>query len=235
MQILILSPITTKDFFDLEAVVRLLRAEEAPGPRQGRRPTHKLRPETRLSHTTLARGPAAIESEADEKAALPEILAELKRAEAGGVDAVVINCMGDPGVAEGRATVNIPVIGPAEVSMQLAARLCGRFSIVTILDSVIEPLKKLAKRYGVVKKLASVRAIGMHVLDLKKNRREMMARLTQESLHAIEKDGAEGIILGCTGMVGCAAELRQALKKRGYAGVPVIDPLIAAIRAVDNG
>lgn len=52
MQILILSPITTKDFFD--------PAEVAPW----------LGPKTKLSHATLKRGPAAIESEADEKQVL---------------------------------------------------------------------------------------------------------------------------------------------------------------------
>lgn len=183
---------------------------------------------------TLDQGPASIESEADEKQALPGIFARLKIAEADGMDAVVINCMGDPGVAQGRATVSIPIIGPGETSMWLAAKLCRRFSIVTILDTVILPLKKLAKRYGVSEKLVSIRAIGMHVLDLKKHRQKMMRCLVRESINAIEKDGAEGIILGCTGMVGCAAVLQQALEKRGHAGVTVIDPLIAAIQEAER-
>ena len=62
------------------------------------------------------------------------------------MDAVVIDCMGDPALGAAREATSIPVLGPAQTSMHLAALLAHSFSIVTVLDSVVPLLEDLATR-----------------------------------------------------------------------------------------
>jgi allantoin racemase len=50
---------------------------------------------------------------------------------------------------------------------------------------------------------------------------------------AVEEDGAHVIVFGCTGMRGCAAGLRADLEARGYPGIPVVDPVVAAFKLAE--
>ena len=45
---------------------------------------------------------------------------------------------------------------------------------------------------------------------------------------AVDEDGAEAIVLGCTGMMGLAQDLAEAMAARGRP-VPVVDPTASAI------
>jgi len=83
-----------------------------------------------LSYVEIGTGPESIESEFDELLASPETVEKIIQAEAEGVDAVVIDCMGDPGLRPSRECVTIPVLGPCESTMNLACILGHRFSIL---------------------------------------------------------------------------------------------------------
>ena len=82
-------------------------------------------------------------------------------------------------------------------------------------------------------KLASVRSVDIPVLELEQDTPRLVQALVDESIEAIEKDGAHVIIFGCTGMLGCALGVQEGLVRRGYAGVPVIDPVPAAIKLAE--
>lgn len=180
--------------------------------------------ETQLDRAGIERGPPSIESRYDETIAGPEIIKKITEAEAERIDAVVVNCFGDPGVKIGRELVRIPVVGPGESSMLVAASLCNRFSIVTVLKNIVPLIEENAKICGVSDKLASVRAIGVPVLDLQKDVDKTAAALIEEGRKAIELDGAEALILGCTGMTGMAERVAKEL------GVFVVDPLPTAVK-----
>lgn len=123
--------------------------------------------------------------------------------------------------------MKIPVIGPCEASMALAHVICHKFSVVTVLRSVIPLLERMVREYGFGERFASVRSIEVPVLELEKEG-ETKAALLAESRKAIEEDGADTIILGCTGMLGVARELQEAL------GVPVIDGAVAALKTAES-
>ncbi len=106
------------------------------------------RPDTEVSHVGIARGPASIESAFDEALAVPDTLAQIIEAERDGADAVVVNCMGDPGVKAGREAVDIPVIGPCEASMHLAAMLGHTFSVLTVLARLSTQFENQARCTG---------------------------------------------------------------------------------------
>lgn len=186
-------------------------------------------PGVTVSHTVLDHGPASIESEYDHALAQPDTIRQVEQAEADGVDAVVIDCMGDPALFASRERVAIPVLGPGQTSMHLAATLGHRFSIVTILDSVRPMLESLARLYGAAEKLASVRVVDVPVLEIHARPEAVRDRLVQQAVRAVEEDHADVIVLGCTGFAGFAEAIADELTARGL-HVPVIDPVPATLR-----
>ena len=173
-------------------------------------------------------GPGSIECAYEIALAAPATIARIVEAERDGVDAVVIDCMGDPGLWGARECVAIPVLGPMQTSMNVAAMLGYRFSVVTVLRRIRAMATEQAAIYGLSGKLASVRAIDIPVLDLEKDLAATQAALIAEAERAVRDDGADAIIFGCTGLFGCAGAVRDGLLARGT-DVPVIDPVLTTV------
>jgi allantoin racemase len=188
--------------------------------------------DTRISAVSLDEGPQSIESECEEALVVPDFLRKCKDAEKEGCDAIICDCFGDPGVHAARELMTLPVIGAGESSMLLAAGLGQRFSVVTVLPSVFTMIENLAQRAGVGGKLASVRSVDIPVLDLHDKER-MVTALFENMVGAIDEDRAHVLILGCTGMMGVAANLRSKLIANGL-DVPVIDPVGAAVKQAET-
>ena len=188
-----------------------------------------LPPGNTVSHVEIDRGPASIECEYDEMLSVPDTVARIVEAERDGADAVVIDCMGDPGLKAGRECVRIPVLGPCETSMNLACMLGNSYSVITVLKRLRGQFENQARLFGAWEKFASVRAVDIPVLDLEQDPLRIRTTLTEQALLAVEEDGADAIIFGCTGMLGCADAVHQGLLKHGYE-VPVIDPVPATVR-----
>lgn len=185
------------------------------------------RPDVDITVVSLEKGPASIESAYEEEVAAPWILQRVREAEKNGFDAVIIDCMGDPALEAAREVVDIPVVGPCQSSMMVASVLGDRFSVVTVLRRLTPLFWRMVREYGVEEKIASVRSVEVPVLELEERRDEVKAALLRESKKAIEEDGADVIILGCTGMVGMARELQESL------GVPVVDPGIVPLKLAE--
>lgn len=183
-----------------------------------------------VTQSQIARGPASIECRLDEMLAAPEVIAETLAAEQSGAQAVVIDCMGDPGLDGAREVVSIPVLGPCQTSMHVAAMLGHRFSVITVLDNLVHEFRESAIKYGVDQHLASTRAVDIPVLDLDDDHDRLLKILTEQSIKAIEDDGAHVLVFGCTGMLGLADALTGSLTSAGYADVPVIDPMPTTLR-----
>jgi len=172
-------------------------------------------------------GPASIESMWEEYLTVPPLMELAVELEREGFDAIVPGCFGDPGLDGVRELVEIPVVGPGASSMLVAANLGHRFAIVTVLESVIRPLENLATLTGVAPKLASVRQIGVPVLELNRDRESTFARLVTVSRETIENDRADVLVLGCGTLSFRAAELQEIV------GVPVVNPLQVALRTAE--
>lgn len=190
------------------------------------------RADTEISNVFLDSGPASVESAYDEAVAIPDVTAKVREAEKEGIDAVIINCFGDPGLDAAREVVSIPVIGPCEAAMHVAAMLGHKFSVVTVLERLIPELELHAEKYGVGWKLASARSIDLPVLDLEKGRDQFVARMVDQAAEAIEKDGAHVIVLGCTGLAGLDQQVENGLREKGH-DVPVIDPASIALKIAE--
>jgi allantoin racemase len=189
---------------------------------------------TVVSVANLATGPASIESEFDEAFALPNMVVRMMEAEREGADAIVIDCMGDPALAAGREVIDVPVVGASQAGMHYAALLAHNFSVVTVLATLRPMFEHLAERYGLGSKLASVRSVEIPVLELEADMERLVDGLVDESVKAIEQDGAHAIVFGCTGMKGCAMGLQRGIVERGYPQVPVIDPVAVAVKLAEG-
>jgi|GEM_PF-101093 len=126
------------------------------------------RADTDLSVVYLDKGPAAIESSYDEALAVPDIVSQAIQAEREGMDAILLDCMANPGLDAARERVATLVLGPAYSSMHIAAMLGHKFSVITILDSRIPQFERQALGMGLEHRLASVRSVNIPVLELDK-------------------------------------------------------------------
>ncbi len=190
------------------------------------------RPDVELSAVALDVGPVSIESSYESALAVPDTVAKVVQAEREGVDAVIINCMDDPGVEASREMVSIPIIGPAATSMHIAAMLGHRFSLMSNFDADTPAFENHAANAGLSRQLASVRAVSIPVLELG-DRERTVGALVDQSLRAIRQDGAHVIVFGCTAMTGLAEEVENGLRQQGIADVPVVDPAIVALKVAE--
>ncbi|QTH23987.1 aspartate/glutamate racemase family protein [Rhizorhabdus wittichii] len=185
---------------------------------------HLDQPGVRYSIAFIDTGPTSIESRFDEVFALPGMVALALEAEADGVDAVVIDCMGDPGLAALREAVSLPVIGVAQTAMATISSLAHSFGIVSVAASTGPIFRDLVAIYGMERHYVGARAIDIPVVDLKSHNDDVKEALAENAITLVRDHGAEAVILGCTGFFGCAAYIRERLGALDYR-VPVIDPL----------
>lgn len=183
-------------------------------------------PETTTGIDDVPEGPASIESAYEEYLSIPAAVRRAVELEAEGWDAVILGCFGDPGLDAFREVVSVPVIGPGEASVLLAASLGHRFSIVTIAESVVPATERQIRNVGLAGKLASVRAVNIPVLELHHDRDRTIAAVVEEGRRALLEDRADTIVLGCMsmGFLGIAESVAPQL------GVPVVNPARAALR-----
>lgn len=161
---------------------------------------------------------------------VPYVVEEILKAEKEGYDAVTVGCFGSPGVPEARELVNIPVVGAGEAAFYLALILGRRLGIITVGGTYRSPshsalmynIREMVRVYGLSERVVSIRTTGLPVED------SADLSLVEEGLSRqadkIIQDGAEVIILGCTGMTGFGEELQRKLD------VPVVDPSVAALK-----
>ncbi|GGK35079.1 hypothetical protein GCM10010965_30070 [Caldalkalibacillus thermarum] len=201
---------------EMERRLSILRSYASPG--------------TQVDIVDVDEGPASIESVYEEYLSIPKTVDKMLEMEKQGYDAAILGCYGDPGLDAIREVTNrMVVVGPGETGMHAAA-MCGfRFSIITVTRSIVNALYHLAEKAGLEKKLASVRAIEIPVLELAANKEETVKRLVEEGRRALEEDRADTLILGCMsmGFLNVAEEMSEIL------GVPVINPGRVALKTAE--
>lgn len=182
-------------------------------------------PDTQVEVRSLKRGPHHLEYHYYDALVLPDVLHLLRQAELEGFDAAVVGCFYDPGLKEAREILRtMPVVFPAESCMYLAATMADRFSILVGRRKWIPTMRENVDKAGLHDKLASFKELCMGVHDFQKDPAETKRRMLRLSSEAIEQDGAEAIILGCTAEFGFARVVQEEL------GVPVLDATITPFK-----
>jgi len=185
-----------------------------------------LAPGTEIRIVAPSKCPPSTEGEVDEILAAPQILSEVIKAKEEGFNAITIDCTLEPGLRAAKQVSSIPVVGAGEAALSLALILGERFSIIMPSPESINLMISRVRQMGLWERVASVRSIDVHVLDLE-DQTQTLTAVAQEARIAIDKDGAEVIVLGCTVMGPIADELCSRL------GVPVVEPGTAAIKLAE--
>lgn len=172
---------------------------------------------------TLETGPAAIESDEDVETVAP-LVRKFVSDKADSADAIVIACFSDPGLSAARKVARVPVFGMAEAGYLMALTRGARFGVISILPSAIPRHRRYIRALGIESRLAGDLPLGLGVAALSQT------ALVKEKLAAVgealtRQHGAEVLILGCAGLASYRAEFEHAV------GVPVIDPVQAAVTA----
>jgi allantoin racemase len=213
MRILYINPVGTK-VMDA-AMLRELRGAAAKG--------------TEVDLVSMQRGPQHVEYHYYESLVLADVLHKVKEAENDGYDAAVLGCFYDLGLQESRElSERMVVTAPAESAMLLACSLGYKFSIIVGRRKWIPQMHDTAVRYGLKDRLASFRTIDMGVLEFQRDHAKTSRAQIDEGRKAIELDGAEVLILGCTAEFGFWQKLQKEL------GVPVLDPVITPLKYAEH-
>jgi allantoin racemase len=169
---------------------------------------------------TLEQGPFGIESQEDvERVVLP--LRGMVEAD-NAADAFVIACYSDPGLQVCREGTRRPVFGINECAVLTALARGERFGVIAIAAKSIRRHLRYLRQMGLTERLAAERPLDMSVAETASGN-NTLARMVDVGGELVAQDGADVIIMGCAGMARHRAPLEAAL------GVPVIDPIQAAV------
>lgn len=186
--------------------------------------------EVRARH--LDYGPESIENEYDLIYSAPFVLEEAIKGEKDGFDGIISYCFANPAVDACREAVNIPVLGSGEASMSIATTVGKRIGIVTILPNLVPLIRKQCARYYSSNQIASIRNANIPVTGIGDGSDEIFNKLFHEAKSCIVEDGADTIVLGCTGFAGFAKRISDALKEDGHM-VPVVDPAASSLKMME--
>lgn len=146
----------------------------------------------------------------------------------GDYDAVIQAGYGEHGREGLQELLSVPVVDITEAAASTAQYLGHRYSVVTTLDRTVPLIEDRLLLAGLSQRCASVRASGLSVLELEEDHDRTVETIVAESVKAVEQDRAEVICLGCGGMAGLEAAVREAT------GVPVVDGVAAAVTVAES-
>ena len=173
-----------------------------------------------IACTTLEEGPLGVETQKD----ADSVTMPLRRLVEGAndIDAFVLACYSDPGLHVCREGTSSPVFGIGECAIATALTRGDRFGVIAIgARSIARHLRSL-RQTGSIGRLAGERSLDMSVAETASGDRTL-ALMIEVGRMLVQQDGADVVVMGCAGMARHRAALQQAL------GIPVIDPIQAAI------
>ncbi len=186
----------------------------------------EARPETRIDVASFpAPGPQHLEYNAYEMVMAAKTVGAIRWAEQQGYDAAVIGCFYDPFLrAAKEIATTMAVTAPAEACLHIANTLGERVSILVGRHKWIPEMHENVAKYGFADRLASFRVLRMTVSEFQQDPACTEERILEEARLAVEQDGADVIVLGCTIEFGFYQKVQKEL------GVPVVDAIVAPLR-----
>lgn len=157
-----------------------------------------------------------------------EILREVVLGERAGYDGCVIGCFDDPCLDAAREVCERMVVtAPCEASVHLASTLASRFSVIVGKQAWEVRMRRRILSYTSFERLASFRSLGLGVLDFQADTGRTERLIEEAAREAVEQDGAEAIVLGCTMEFGFFQYLQDAIN------VPIIDACLAPLKYLE--
>ena len=140
-------------------------------------------------------------------------------------DAIVIGCFYDVGLREAREVSGQAIVtAPCQSATAIASNLGNTFSVLVGRRKWIPKMSENVRLYGHDHRMVSMRPLELGVHDFQVDHERTCDRLLTQGRKAIQEDGAEVLILGCTAEFGFNIEMQDEL------GVPVIDAVTAPFK-----
>ena len=133
-----------------------------------------------------------------------------------------------PYIHTAREFVDIPVFGGFEPATHFALGLADNISIVTVMPNVVSLMEGNVSKARLNDRIVSVRNVNIPVEELQ-DHEKLCRALVEQSLLAIREDGAQAIVMGCTGFVDVAERIKHDLLAEGY-DVPVLEAAQSALK-----
>lgn len=162
--------------------------------------------------------------------------------ESGRYDAMVVLGGIDVGFDAVRTMSPVPIAYPVHSALHVAALIANRFSYIDVTDPQAARVRRLARAYGLDDQLVSVRNFGRTSTDtspilrdigaggpLTPGLEQLLDQVVEQCIAAIEHDEAEAVIVSFTPLQALEGTLRQRLDEAGYAEVPLVWLLSAAV------
>ena len=163
---------------------------------------------------------------------VPGVLKLVRAAcESGRYDAVVALGGLEPGLyaaMEIGAHFGIPVVGCTHSQVAYASIMGHKFTLMDTLESMAIPIRQNLMSYGMNEKCVSLRSIEWPVMEIFANPSGAADAFVQEAIEAIEQDGADLIVCGCTALVVAQPFAQERLIAAGY-DIPVLHSYRCAI------
>lgn len=161
-----------------------------------------------------------------------DVVQRAVEAQAEQCDAVLVACSGDPGVIEARTLLDIPMIGPMEAALHLAAQYGRKIGIVTALDpSWAEYCATMADSAGLSSRIAGVESIDIPspvaFTEGFANPTPVREAMIRAAKKLVER-GANVIVLGSAGLSVMASNTE--LAEVPGMGVPILDTISVGLK-----
>lgn len=164
-----------------------------------------------------------------------DVVEEVLAAAADGADAVMVACSGDPGVAEARTLVSVPVVGPMEAALHLACAHGYKVGIVTVADrSWVEYCEMLTEACGLSSRLAGIRSIRIpssEAFTAGFSDPGRIAAEVAEQAQALVAGGANSIVIGSAGLSVMSSAAGLACVPESQ--VPIFDCLTVGLKTAE--
>jgi allantoin racemase len=188
---------------------------------------------TRVTVQEVGEGPLSVESEIEAYMSVGPMLKWLfNRRKDIKYDAIIIGCAGDPGISPIRELMDVPVIGPAESAYHIACMVADRFSVISPKQAggidAADDLITRTRAMGLSSRLLSVEFVEMPVTEMWSNDPTEIVKQTTKAISKAKEYGAGAVVLGCMSMAFRTAKIKWDV------GIPVINPLTAAIKVAES-
>jgi Asp/Glu/hydantoin racemase len=140
-----------------------------------------------------------------------------------GYRGLIVAAFGDPGVADLRQSVAIPVTGIAEAGMAEAAAH-GPFAVVTTTPDLVGAIAERADLYGHGDLFLGTVLTDGDVHQVMGNREGLSEALREACQRAVKEMGARALVIGGGPLAVAARAIAGSLT------VPIIEPVPAAVR-----
>lgn len=143
------------------------------------------------------------------------------------VGAIIVAAFGDPGLAELRGEVDLPVFGIREQAFREAAEGGRPFGIATTTPNpgLLESFRRTAAALGYADQFRGTRATPGDPNELMKKSADELDAALAEAVRASIVDGAEAVIIGGGPLTASALRLQPQFD------IPLVIPVIAAAQA----